>query len=158
MTLSAVVLALAMQTPTSAIPAANPKDVATQDSIINALYDVISGPIGHKRDWDRFRSLFAPHGRLTSTGRTPKGEFVMNSMTPDEYAKTASKFLEERGFFERESKRKSETVQGMTMAWSDYESRWKPDDKEPFQTGTNAIQMFTDGKRWFLLSVLWQAK
>jgi hypothetical protein len=27
---------------------------------VNALYDVISGDAGVKRDWNRFRSLFYP--------------------------------------------------------------------------------------------------
>ncbi|MEK6282053.1 MAG: hypothetical protein AABN95_16990 [Acidobacteriota bacterium] len=34
---------------------ANPADVASIDSIIAAVYDVISGPAGKKRDWDRMR-------------------------------------------------------------------------------------------------------
>src|SRR3954454_24487564 len=55
-------------------PAANPADVASIDSIIAALYDVISGPAAKKRDWDRFRSLFAPGARLIPTGpRRPPG-------------------------------------------------------------------------------------
>ena len=43
-------------------------DVASVDAIITALYDVISGPAGGKRDWDRFRSLFIPEARLISSG------------------------------------------------------------------------------------------
>src|SRR4051812_50067045 len=48
-------------------PAANPADVASIDHIIAALYDVISGPAGKKRDWDRFRLLFVPGARLIPT-------------------------------------------------------------------------------------------
>jgi len=48
------------QAPTTppAPPAAKPADVASPDAILAATYDVISGPAGQKRDWDRFRSLF----------------------------------------------------------------------------------------------------
>src|SRR5688572_26940736 len=57
----------AAQTPAAApatqAPAADPKDVATMDAIVAALYDVISGPAGQKRNWDRFRSLFVPGAR-----------------------------------------------------------------------------------------------
>ena len=56
-----------------ATPAANPADVASLDSIIAALYDVISGPAGKKRDWDRMRSLFAPGARMIPTGPRPTG-------------------------------------------------------------------------------------
>jgi hypothetical protein len=84
-------------TPSNAAPAANPADVASIDSIITALYDVISGPAGKKRDWDRFRSLFAPGARLIPTGpRRPPGtapdapltgkeEYGSRALTPDEY-------------------------------------------------------------------------
>lgn len=48
--------------------AADPTDVASADAIVAALYDVISGPAGQKRNWDRFRSLFAPGARLIPTG------------------------------------------------------------------------------------------
>jgi hypothetical protein len=71
--------------PTSATPA-NPADVASVDAIIKALYDVISGPAGQKRDWNRFRSLFAPGARLMPTGRRPDGVQVMRSLSPEEYA------------------------------------------------------------------------
>ena len=49
------------QTPVG-IPTAIPGDVATMDSIVAAVYDVISGPAAQKRSWDRFRSLFIPGG------------------------------------------------------------------------------------------------
>jgi|CXWL01.1.fsa_nt_gi hypothetical protein len=159
MTIASLLLGLVLQNSTvAAPPAAKPEDVATQDSIIKSLYDVISGPAGQKRDWDRFRSLFAPNGRLTAVVKNSKAEWVAVGMTPDDYVNRSGKVIEERGFFEKEVKRKIDNVQGMSMAWSDYESRMKADDEKPFQTGTNAIQMYSDGKRWFLLSVLWQAK
>jgi len=47
-------------------PAAkNPGDVDTVDHLVASLYDVVSGP-GGQRDWDRFRSLFVPDGRIVS--------------------------------------------------------------------------------------------
>src|SRR5689334_2117853 len=84
-------------TPSPQTPAANPADVASIDSIIAALYDVISGPAGKKRDWDRFRSLFFPGARLIPTGaRRPPGtkpdtpltgkeEYASRALTPEDY-------------------------------------------------------------------------
>ena len=40
------------------------KDVSSIDSIINALYEVISGGKGEERDWDRERNLFHLKARL----------------------------------------------------------------------------------------------
>jgi hypothetical protein len=42
---------------------ANRADVESINAIIAAAYDVISGPAGKKRDWDRERSLFFPGAR-----------------------------------------------------------------------------------------------
>ncbi|HUQ82696.1 MAG TPA: hypothetical protein VM076_16215, partial [Gemmatimonadaceae bacterium] len=43
--------------PATSAPPANPADVKSIDAILTALYDVISGPAGQPRNWDRFRSL-----------------------------------------------------------------------------------------------------
>src|SRR5712692_10126116 len=66
--------------PAQTTPPANPLDVATMDSTIGALYDVISGPAG-KRDWDRFRSLFISGARLIPTGPRPTGEVGSRVLT-----------------------------------------------------------------------------
>ena len=50
---------------------ADPEDVASVDAIVAAVYDVISGPAGEARDWDRFRSLFLPGARLIPVGVQP---------------------------------------------------------------------------------------
>ena len=47
----------------------NLADVASIDAIITAAYDVISGPAGKKRDWDRERSLYYPGARLIPTAK-----------------------------------------------------------------------------------------
>src|SRR3954452_20665591 len=51
------------------LPEANPADVESIDAIIKAAYEVISGPAGQARDWDRERSLFWPGARLIPTSR-----------------------------------------------------------------------------------------
>ena len=66
------------------MPAARAADVASIDAIIAALYDVISGPAGAPRDWDRMRSLFALDGRMGAVGMRPDGSVVFRAMTPDD--------------------------------------------------------------------------
>ncbi|MCK5484075.1 MAG: hypothetical protein KAJ13_10235, partial [Gemmatimonadetes bacterium] len=53
--------------------AADPADVGSVDSIIEAVYDVISGPAGAERDWDRMRSLFLSDARLIPSFPGPDG-------------------------------------------------------------------------------------
>src|SRR5687767_13895591 len=94
--------------PAPATPAANPADVASIDAILAALYDVISGPAGQKRNWDRMRSLFVPGARLIPTGRRADGGGSIQVWTVDQYIERVGPRLEESGFFERELARRTE--------------------------------------------------
>jgi hypothetical protein len=142
---------------TTAPPAANPADVATMDSTITALYDVISGPAG-KRNWDRFRSLFAPGARLIANGMRPTGEVVSRVMTVEDYAQRNGPFLEKQGFFEREAARHTDAFGNIAHVFSTYESRHAKDDAKPFQRGINSIQLMNDGKRWWIVTIFWQGE
>ncbi len=62
-----------------------PEDVSSPEAIVNAVYDVISGPAGKKRDWDRFRSLFADGARLIPTGPRPAGDWGPRVFDPEGY-------------------------------------------------------------------------
>ena len=138
-------------------PAPRPADVASIDAIIGALYDVISGPAGQKRDWNRFHSLFIPNARLIPTGRTQQGEARHRVQTPEEYAASSGRSLEERGFFEKEIGRTTETFGNITHAFSAYDSRNTP-DAQPFARGINSIQLLNDGKRWWIVTVFWDSE
>ena len=138
--------------------AADPKDVASQDAIIAALYDVISGPAGQKRNWDRFRSLFLPGARLIPTGVGQDMKGRARVMTPDDYATSSGPRLEEGGFFEREISRTSETFGNVTHAFSTYDSKRTAADEKPFARGINSIQLFNDGTRWWVVTVFWDSE
>lgn len=138
-------------------PAAKPADVASVDSIVAALYDVISGPAG-KRDWDRFRSLFIPGARLIPTGVRQTGEVASRVITADDYAQRNGPFFEKNGFFEREAARRTENFGNIAHVFSTYESRHAKDEAKPFQRGINSIQLMNDGKRWWIVTVFWQAE
>lgn len=147
------------QTPDkAATPAAKPSDVVSMDSIVSALYDVISGPAGKKRDWDRFKSLFIPGARLIPTGKRQTGEVGSRVLTPEDYVERSSKSLEENGFFEKEVARRTEGFGNIAHVFSTYESRHKAEDPKPFARGINSIQLMNDGKRWWIVTVFWQGE
>ncbi|MCA1817401.1 MAG: hypothetical protein LC746_13600 [Acidobacteria bacterium] len=151
-------------------PAANPADVDTIDHILAALYDVISGPAGKKRDWDRMRSLFIPGARLipTSSRRAPgtppdapltgKEEYAARVLSPEDYIARSAPFLEGNGFFERESARRTEQYGHIAHVFSTYESRHKAEDAKPFQRGINSIQLVNDGRRWWVVTIFWEGE
>jgi hypothetical protein len=145
-------------TETPAMPAANPADVASMDAIIAAVYDVISGPAGKKRDWDRMRSLFIPGARLIPTGPRPAGGYGSRVLTVDEYIGRASGVFDKEGFYEKEVARQTELFGQIAHAFSTYESRHSPDEAKPFQRGINSIQLMNDGKRWWIVTIFWQGE
>ena len=142
----------------AAIPSANPADVATMDSIIAAVYDVISGPAKSPRNWDRFRSLFVPGARLIPTGKMPTGEVMARVRTPEEYIQRSAPLLEQNGFFEREISKRVERYANIAHIFSTYESRHAKDEEKPFARGINSFQLMNDGKRWWIVTIFWQGE
>ena len=155
--LSATAFAQTSQTP-SKIIAPNAEDVDSMDSIIKALYDVISGPIGQKRDWDRFRSLFVRDARMGAAVRMGNGSIRYFGFTVEQYITADDPIMTEKGFFESELHRHADTFGNMTQVFSTYESRWKKDDPKPFERGINSFQLMNDGKRWWVVSIYWQGE
>ena len=150
-------LALLLPAP-SAAQEADPADVATLDGVMAALYDVISGPAGQARDWDRFRSLFIPDGaRLVPSGRGQQGAGYQ-VWTPEQYVERAGASLERDGFFEQEIGRTTEEFGNVVHVFSAYDSRRTLDDPEPFARGINSIQMFHDGTRYWIVTIFWDSE
>jgi hypothetical protein len=135
-------------------PAAKPADVASPDAILAATYDVISGPAG-PRDWDRFRSLFAPGARLIAVGKKTGDAFNLRTFTPEDYVKLGDAYFSKNGFVEREAARKSERYGNIMQIFSTYESRHDAKDAQPFARGINSFQLFYDGTRWWVVTIYW---
>jgi len=138
---------------------ANPADVESIDAIIAATYDVISGPRGKPRDWERERSLFYPGARLMPTatiaGRNDV-ELAAQILDVEGYIARVEPLFEKSSFYEKEIARRVESFGSIAHVWSTYESRHDPSDPEPFMRGINSIQLFNDGTRWWVLSIYWQ--
>lgn len=140
---------------------ARPEDVQTVDALVAATYDVISGPAG-PRDWNRFRSLFAPDGRLgvvrpertAASGQPPRpGDIFF--LTPEMYVERDAPVFAQTGFFEHALANRVESFGNLATVWSTYESRHSPQDKQPFARGINSIQMMKAQGRWWIISLIW---
>lgn len=137
-------------------PEAKAEDVESIEAIMGAVYDVISGPAGEKRGWDRFRSLFVADAKLIPVSPKQEGEgFGYRTLSPEDYISMAGPQLEKSGFFEKEVHRVVEQFGPIAHAFSTYESRRSPDDAEPFARGINSFQLMHDGKRWWVVNIYW---
>ncbi|HEX6180766.1 MAG TPA: hypothetical protein VFZ47_05930 [Chitinophagaceae bacterium] len=137
---------------------ADPKDVSSVDAIIAALYDVISGPAGQKRNWDRMRTLFIPEARLIPTGKRPDGSYARRVLSVEDYINSSGPQLEKNGFFEREIGRKTDQFGNIVQVFSTYDSKRTLADEKPFMRGINSIQLWYDGTRWWIVNIFWQSE
>ena len=142
--------------PFANIPPAKPEDVATIDGMVKAIYEVISGDPGVKRDWNRFRSLFYPNAKMIPTGKNrttgkPGGRFI----TPEQYIESSGPYLEKEGFHEIGIAQRVEQFGNIAHVFTTYQTKHKITDEKPFMRGINSIQLLNDGTRWWILNIAW---
>lgn len=140
-------------TPSSA---ARSTDVESIDGIVTAIYDVISGPAG-ERDWDRERSLFLPGARLVPTRPLPEGGAVAEVLDVEGYIASRAPIFAAQGVWETEIARQVFQFGNFAHVLSSYQlRRSSPAGGElPIVRGVNSIQLFNDGKRWWIAAVIW---
>jgi hypothetical protein len=129
-------------------------DVASIDGVVRALYEVISGPAGAPRDWDRERKLFYPGAKLAPTRPKPGGGGIVDFFDIEGYIASRSPMFEKDSFFEKEVGRQEFVFGNIAHVLSSYELSRAPGEK-PFIRGVNSIQLFHDGDRWWVLSIAW---
>ena len=132
----------------AAQPAPN-ADLAEIDKTVLAVYDVISGPPGQKRDFDKMRSLFAPGATMKAIG--PKG---LRGGTFEDYISRNAAVLEKEGFTEKELGRKVELWGNLATVWSSYDGRTA--NGSFHERGINSFQLVKVDGKWLVASILWQ--
>lgn len=131
-------------------------DTKTIESTITTLYEVISGGPDVPRDWDRFKNLFKPEGRLIPTRKDEQGTLIIKALTPDEYVQLFSSRIP-TGFFERELNRKVEEYGTVVHVFSTYETKEKKEGPVT-NRGINSIQLFKDNDRYYIVNIFWCAE
>jgi hypothetical protein len=154
-------LAGAQQTPALApphvdVPAISPRaeDVATIDGIMKAFYEVISGPAGQPRQWSRDRTLYIADIRFVAMSEDKAGKPVPQIATHQQFVDYADPVLVKEGFYESEIHRVTERFGNIAHIFSTYESRQKADGPI-IARGINSVELFNDGKRWWIASNIW---
>jgi hypothetical protein len=131
-----------------------PLPFATLDDILRASYETISGAARHKRDWETFRSLFAPGARLMPVVSVPGERARVRVLSPEDYIMRVEPIFAVEDFWEVESSREVAQFGRVAHVLSHYVSLRTPDG-EPFEKGTNSIQLFWDDARWWIVSIMW---
>mgnify|MGYP000123086571 CR=1 FL=1 len=137
-------------------PQANPEDVRSPEAIVKAFHETLSGEKGEKRDWDRFRSLFLPDARIVATSRAGDAP-GRQAWTANEYIKEIGKELDDVKFQIKQLDSEKERFGDIAHVFSTFKETGTPIAKE-FQRGLNSYQLWYDGKRWWIYSMLWHGE
>lgn len=132
---------------------AKPEDVGSLDGIIKAFYDVVSGGVGVPRQWSRDKTLYIPEVRFVAMSER-NGKIIADVMTHQEYAEGGNDFLVKEGFVEKEIKRVTQRFGNVAQILSIYEFSTSGERKIKGR-GINTINLFFDGKRWWISAVAW---
>ena len=135
-------------------PAVDQADVSSIDAIVKALYESITFREGKRPNLERLRSLF-----------TPKAPFIritpdaVNKMDLDSFLSSFSERIKTgamKSFYEGEISRKTHAFGSIAQVFTTYNKGINTKDPKSMVRGINSIQLFHDGQRWWISSILWQ--
>lgn len=135
---------------------ARAEDVSTIEGIVTASYETISGGVGVPRQWGRDRTLFDPNSRSVAIHVDMKtGTIKTESMTEQDFADRSDASLVKDGFTERELKHVIKRFGNVATVLSSYEGSASG---KRIERGVNIFQLYFDGKRWWILSMVWDTE
>ena len=121
-------------------------DTSSIDSIVNAYYEVVSGPEGFIYDADRDTNIHADGALITKV--FPDGRFQRHDLSAEQ-AMISVPY--DQAFFESEVGRRIERYGNIAHVWSEFEMRASP-EAEPYSGGFNSISLYFKDNRWWISS------
>ena len=134
-------------------PAAAPADVGTIADIMRVSYEVISGPAGAPRQWERDRTLYMSGATFVVTGKR-NGRVETTIMTPEEYRRKSDAKFVARGLFETEVGSRIERFGNVAQVRSVSVARRTPGGPVEGRY-VNYVQLYWDGARWWIAGAVW---
>jgi hypothetical protein len=138
-------------------PATAQDETTAIEATIDALYAVISGPVGEPRDFDAMRDLFMEGAAMGSVGAGPDGHGRGRVITLDDYIERSGPWLVENGFTERATRTEIDHWGEIAYARSAYEGV-NGVTGEVFLIGVNFITLFKIEGEWKVASILWRTQ
>jgi hypothetical protein len=130
-------------------------DTTSVQNILDAYYDCISGPIGQKRDFDRFKNLFYESASFTYSywNKEQTKASTMIFKTVDGFIEKLD-YLDKKGFYEYEISNTINEFGSVIQVFSTYTYRVEDKSTEP-KTGITSYEILFDGERYWILSMFW---
>ncbi|WLT30996.1 hypothetical protein [Geothrix sp. PMB-07] len=125
------------------------EDVVDLDGIMKAFYDVVNVAPDGPRQWGRDRTLYSPWIRFVGIGH--EVDIWDHQRLVDE-----TEPMVRAGFREREIHRVTHRYGNIATVLSTYETESGPE--HTLSRGVNSLQLYHDGRRWWIASVTWQSE
>lgn len=127
---------------------------ANPESLIRALYEIVSGPANSAHDWARLERLHAPGAMITPTQHRGTTVFAAAPQALSKFIDLNQRLFTNRGFYEREVFQRVQRFGHIAHVWSGYETREHASGPVEGR-GINSFQLLNDGQRWCVLSATW---
>lgn len=122
---------------------------------IDDLYEVISGPVGAPRDWERFYNMYTPNAVMGAVSPGPDGQGQAVTFGPEGYIERSGEWLVENGFSEVATRTEITLYGELAYAKSAYEGT-NGATGETFLYGVNFITLFKIDGEWKVAAILWR--
>jgi hypothetical protein len=93
---------------------------------------------------------------MIPVGVRPDGVALMRLLGVGDYIASSGPILLEKGFRERELARRTEQFGHIAHVFSTYEGTIEGEE-HPMR-GINTLQLMNDGKRWWIVSLMWEGE
>ncbi|MEZ2415485.1 hypothetical protein ACA086_11015 [Muriicola sp. E247] len=138
------------------------KSVESIDSIIDTNYIILGGEQGEPRDWELYKFLFHPDGRLIRYEKSlTDGVLRPQFLTVDDYINTTGKWLDsgrKSAFYENEAHKEVHAFGNIAQVFSTYQSfnsKEEMAENKIHARGINSFQLLFDEDRWWILNLFW---
>lgn len=118
-------------------------------TLVERLLECVSSEPGQPKQWISFKALCATDARIAVLLQRPGKPPVLRSFTVDAFVQTMSK--NNAPFQEKQLKIEIDEFNGMATVWQPYELVAGNERR----TGVNTYQLYLDGTRWYVHSLLW---
>ncbi len=135
-------------------------DGSSPDTLAAAVYEIVSGPAGANRDWERYRALFRKDARFMTFGEKD-GELQVHDFGVEQYIEWYGPGFDERGVYEREINHRTERHGHLAHRFGTCEYRWGNPDGPPAPSAgrcLTSMQFVNDGERWWIVSMIWESE
>ncbi|NLJ07070.1 MAG: hypothetical protein GX437_05320 [Sphingobacteriales bacterium] len=141
---------------TKTITLSDSMEVLSINTMITAVYDILSGPAG-ERNWTKLRFFCLPGATFISLKEKKSGEREFFQGSLDDFIKMIDPVLKQHDYYENEIERNVQTADNIANVFSTFESTlFNKDGTTTNQRGVNSFQLIYKEGRWWIANIVWK--